>query len=328
MDEDDDGVIGVLLGETLSDKDDTYIFIRGALEITNAAVFTDRIAFTEETWPVIRSRIKQYFPECEITGWYMCSSKITDSNLSAVNKADRENFKEKDNVFFLVNPQSKDEGFFEKSENGLIPMMGYVVFYERNEAMQDYINQNTDNQVSNEDAEVVGKFRSIMNNKDKPVNKSVKRHLTFIYALSMLLVIVVLIIGVNSINSYDKLKESVDKVAANADAETTTPVTPVDTLDGDVETTEPTTTPEETTKKEEETTTKKEPETTKKEEETTKKPAETTAPYHNYTIVAGDNFYLIAQKAGNGHTAKEIAAFNGLKLSSEILPGDVLKIPD
>ena len=55
VDDYDDGAVGVLLGEAKSDGDTSYIFVRGAIEVINAAVFTDKIAFTEETWPIVRS---------------------------------------------------------------------------------------------------------------------------------------------------------------------------------------------------------------------------------------------------------------------------------
>ena len=57
VDEDETGLIGVLLGEVKIIEDITYIFVKGAAAVTNAAVSTDGIIFTEETWPVVNVRL-------------------------------------------------------------------------------------------------------------------------------------------------------------------------------------------------------------------------------------------------------------------------------
>lgn len=141
VDEDEDGAVGILLGETQESDGITYIFIKGVVEVTNAAVFTDRIAFTEETWPVTRKFIDHYFRDFNILGWYLCSSKITDKNMDIINEADAASFKEKDNVFFMVNSGAGDEVFMEKGDKGLSPLTGYTVYFEKNTSMQRYMKE-------------------------------------------------------------------------------------------------------------------------------------------------------------------------------------------
>lgn len=50
--------------------------------------------------------------------------------------------------------------------------------------------------------------------------------------------------------------------------------------------------------------------------------------YTLYTVKAGDSFWRIAaQQMGSGLKCNKLASFNGLKLTSVIRPGQVLKIP-
>lgn len=50
--------------------------------------------------------------------------------------------------------------------------------------------------------------------------------------------------------------------------------------------------------------------------------------YTRYTVKAGDSFWKIArEQMGSGLKCTELASFNGLKLTSVIRPGQVLKIP-
>lgn len=52
------------------------------------------------------------------------------------------------------------------------------------------------------------------------------------------------------------------------------------------------------------------------------------AGYRIYTVKSGDSFWRIAaEQMGSGLKCSELASFNGLKLTSVIHPGQVLKIP-
>lgn len=346
VDEDETGLIGVLLGEVKIIEDITYIFVKGAAAVTNAAVSTDGIIFTEETWPVVNGTVAGYFDGLSIVGWYLVSNKITSDNMYMINKTDSDNFADDNDIFFMVNPSSRDEAFYEKSEKGLTELPGYVVYYERNEKMQTYMTEHrNETGVSEKSGKEDGRYRELIKERKNPVSRSVKKHLTLVYCLSMLLIIVVLIIGVNSINNYDgSNKNDKNGQQANADVVTTEEETvPVETVPADVTTqAEETKKQEETTKKKEETTkkkeeaTKKQEETTKKQEETTKKqeqtkPAQTEAAYQNYTIQQGDTYYKICEKFyGTQSSAgvKKILDFNGLTTSSELLPGSTIKIPN
>lgn len=346
VDEDETGLIGVLLGEVKIIEDITYVFVKGAAAVTNAAVSTDGIIFTEETWPVVNGTVAGYFDGLSIVGWYLVSNKITSDNMYMINKTDSDNFADDNDIFFMVNPSSRDEAFYEKSEKGLTELPGYVVYYERNEKMQTYMTEHrNETGVSEKSGKEDGRYRELIKERKNPVSRSVKKHLTLVYCLSMLLIIVVLIIGVNSINNYDgSNKNDKNGQQANADVVTTEEETvPVETVPADVTTqAEETKKQEETTKKKEEATkkkeeaTKKQEETTKKQEETTKKqeqtkPAQTEAAYQNYTIQQGDTYYKICEKFyGTQSSAgvKKILDFNGLTTSSELLPGSTIKIPN
>lgn len=342
VDEDEDGVVGVLLGETKKDGDTVYSFIKGVLEVPNAAVFSDHIAFTEETWPVVKGRISQYFKDMEILGWYLVSNKITESDMFIIEKAHNDNFSGEDTVFFMFNPDNGEEKMYGRVGGKLTLLAGYVVYYERNEKMQAYMADMRGTKPLNDDGE--GRYRKAIQEKKPATSGHMKKHLTFIYALSMVLIIVVLVVGLNSINSYDKMKNINKPTVQEANAEATSVTTPVNEVPGDVTTAEATTPvqeettkkPEETTKKPEETTkkpeetTKKPEETTKKEEETTK-PVETEPPYQVYIVQQGDTLSGICKKyygEEKNTYIQNILDYNGMASAGDLLIGMELKIPN
>lgn len=318
VDRDEDGRIGVLLGEVINEDDLTYIMVKGAAEVTNAAVFKEKIAFTEETWPVVNKIVKTEFQGMSIVGWYLVSSRITMNHMEVIKKAHRENFKEKNNIFFMYNPADADESFYTDEDSWNL-MDGFKVFYERNEQMQTYM---ADYRQYNQTE--TGEYRKAINNSQQ-VSKSVKRHLTFVYGLSMLLLIVVLIIGVNAINNKPDSGNyttqaavdvaGVDKTVAVETEEETKAATEAPTEAPTQEPTKPKETKEETKAE-----TKPEPTT-----------AEPTKPaYTTYTIAQGDTLYKVSEKFyGSASIAniEKIVAYNGLDSASGLRVGDVIKIP-
>lgn len=333
VDEDDDGAVGILLGEVKKADGVTYVFIKGVVEVLNAAVYTDHIAFTQETWPITKKYIAQYFREYEILGWYLSSGKITEENLDIINKADKESFSDEDNVFFMVNEAAGDEGFWQKGENGLEIMSGYTVYYEKNPSMQRYMKENQseyDAKYSSKPQEEAtvkeinkGEYRNLA---EKKGSSSIKRNLTAIYALSMLLIIVVLVIGVNKINQFGKNtgnNSNGSTLEADADVNQKPSKTPVTSLESNIKETEPTT---EGPTTEEPTT--EEPTT---EEPTTEEPT-TEAPQKEetiYVVKAGDGLYRICINVYGKYDetlANNILAYNGIGMN-DLQVGVELKIP-
>ena len=334
QDEYEEGVTGLLLGEVCHEGDNTYIFVRGAIEVTNAAVFKDKIAFTDETWPVTKVIVNQYFPGYEIVGWYLNSKNINEGDMPVIDKSDRESFQNEDGVFVLVNPDIRDNAVYSKTDSGLAKNDGYCVFFERNEAMQTYMNSiRKQHMAYRKDSDAAtGRYRSMVKSKQQPMSKNMKKHLTILYGLSMLLVVIVLIIGVNSINGFKK-NSAVDKPLDVVDNQTPGVTTPVEDATGNIDdSTEATTeTPtEEPTEPPTEAPTEAptEPPTEAPTEKPTDPPAK--QEYTSYTVVAGDSLSSIAKKmygSGSLENINLIKEANNLT-DNNILVGQVLKIPN
>ena len=176
--------------------------------------------------------------------------------------------------------------------------------------------------------ESTGRYRQMLNEK-RTASKSTKRNFTIIYGLSMFLLIVVLIIGVNNINSYDKMKDKTDGETKIAGSEnpTTKKNTPVESVNGDVETTPKQEEPETTTPAESQTTKPTEPETT------TPAPTEaatTAAQYDTYTVKAGDSFISICKQFYGNENMADVGLIrdaNNMGENDELLIGMEIKIP-
>lgn len=364
IDEDEFGAVGVLLGERIKREGETYVFVKGAAKVINAAVFSDKIAFTEETWPVVRNMVFQHFGGLDIVGWFLVSDQYNVDQLDIVADAHEASFKDEDDIVLIIDRTASTEEFYAMKEGELSKLLGYNVYFDRNEKMQAYMEtyfeEHPDDRSSSdygveqinlneEESETRpinegGRYRKMMAAKksekksekkvDKEpangkVSKEVRSHLTLIYALSVILVTVLLVFGISAINKSDVKKTSAPTKAAQA----TTAKPTVETVNGNV-TTEESTTEESTT--EAPTTEAPTTEAPTTEAPTTEAPttvAPTVAPtveYTEYTIQQGDSFYKICVNFyGKWDKAdmERIKQLNGMSASQTLLPGKTIKIP-
>jgi LysM repeat protein len=143
----------------------------------------------------------------------------------------------------------------------------------------------------------------------------------------MLLIIVVLVIGINSINGYNKMKDKTPEATGgeildNSDGPSKTPV---EDVEGDITTEAPT---EEAPTTEAPTTEAPTTEAPTTEAPTTEAPTED--PYTYYVVKMGDSLFKICQQVygvqSNAYVEK-IKAANPEVNFGELLPGVELKIP-
>jgi len=328
---DEEGRVGVLLGCIQKEDENVNVAIRAAMLIENAAVYTDGIAFTSETWSVVKGQIAMSFAGMDVVGWFLTSSVIRNDNLDIMVQNHVNNFEDPDQIFYYMNLKDPvAERFYEYRNEWLKPLNGYDIYYERNSFMKNYLG------ISD------GKVRPVKAEKKEKKNVSgdraaAKRHLTIVYVLSVLLIVTVLVIGVSVINKYDSENPSTSENGTTVD-EPTSYVADNSTSDGAKETTKDSSETTRNDETEEDSTTEEpttEESTTEEpttEEPTTEEPT-TEAPteeYRTYTIKSGDTLYGICQTFfGTQDLAKvqEIMALNGLTDSS-ILPGTTIKIPN
>ena len=98
--------------------------------------------------------------------------------------------------------------FYANKFGELMQMGGHYIFYEKNPSMQNYM-INTRKKIGVTPSEMVEdraakNFRSAV--KEKMEYKEQRQSARFAYAVSVALVVVVLVIGISTINNYDKME--------------------------------------------------------------------------------------------------------------------------
>ena len=125
-----------------------------------------------------------------------------------VKKIQEREFGQEGSLFLWKNAREQDEIFYAYKFGELMQIGGHYIYYEKNPEMQNYmINTRKENGVT--PSEVVEdraakNFRSAV--REKIEYKEQHQSSAFAYITSAVLVLIVLVIGITTVNNFDKMK--------------------------------------------------------------------------------------------------------------------------
>lgn len=210
--------MAVLLGQITEEEGTLVVYISGAVEVRDAA-YGYPVVLNNEDWSEIYADIKEYFPEEEIVGWLLVRSEAVQEIDENIRRIHKENFAGVNKVLFLYEQEEGNEAFYICDNQSMLRRQnGYYIFYEKNEAMQNYMVEKSGNSV---DEEVViedpmEKVREVIASKEPP--KGEKKVMGLMYGASTVLAAVILVIGATMLNNYDKIKgmeETLSQISNN-----------------------------------------------------------------------------------------------------------------
>ena len=204
-----DEPVGIALaGEILVLEGQPVVYISGAFRLAEVEVRGKEISLMEETVKQMETDRKKYFPETEIVGWGLIEDGKPMGRSREVGRIHSKYFSKDQSVFIWKDSLDGEEVFYAFKYGELMQMGGHYVFYEKNPAMQNYM-ISTRKKIGVTPSEVVEDraakdFRSVV--RERMDAKSDRQNSRLIYITSALLVVVVLVIGVSTMNNYDKME--------------------------------------------------------------------------------------------------------------------------
>jgi len=346
QEESNDSKIGILVGRQKECDGISYYFVKGALSVENISYEKGLPQFNEENWGNIYKDMKKYFDDedpdksLQILGWSMNMEGMPPRLTTDIERIHKINFKEEKTILLLLDEIEKEENFYIYEKGNLRKKEGYYIFYEQNPKMQEYMVQYREKKNPSGGVEVV--FDEAAKNYRKKFGKEKgethRKHWSKIgYAACALLVLSTLVIGINSIGSYEKIEELQEAVAliagnfSNKESDKDADDIVVTTVDGDVEPIEESV-PASAKQAEE----SKPEEATEKTTEETEAPAEEAAPTEAekilaqgyYIVQSGDSLESISTKIyGNTSKVEKIKETNNIENADSILIGQKLMLP-
>ena len=326
-----DSQAGVLLGENQTDGDEKCVFIKGIIKAKLGTEVEEKgVYFNESVWNGIYSDVEKYFPDLSVVGWFAAIPEVAPERMMKLKKIHLDNFAGTMKTFYLIDTVEKEENFYLYENGELKKQKGYVCFYERNYEMQEYMLERRERKSSEDGPDKVMKsIRNIIREKEELHEQ--KKNARFMYGVSTFMVIVILVIGINLMNNYQKMKKFDKSISSlivqmsGNDTATQEEVVPVNKLEGGVYPTEAETTSQtavtSVVSTENVTVTAAQP----VEEQTV---AATANEVKTYTVKAGDTIMGICKKYyGDTSKCNEVITYNNIKDENFLYIGQQIKLP-
>ena len=197
-----------LVGETVQEEDQDYIYVYGAIRMKELVVKGKDFVVGEHVWKHACETCKEYFGNAEILGWFITGGEHPLEVNHNINKIHQKYFPREKSIFVTKNARDKEEKFYIYKYRDMMECSGHYVYYEKNVEMQNYMIA-TRKKVGFTPSEIIEErvtknFRSMIREKNEKAEQ--KNHSRLVYAMSTFLVLVIVVIGVTMLNNYDKMQ--------------------------------------------------------------------------------------------------------------------------
>ena len=233
-----------LIGDIVTGSDEEYVYIYGAVQMHELKLSGNEYVIDENTWRCAYEDCKQFFEDGEMLGWFVAHPGVPLTPEPSTVKLHKKSFPKKNTVFIMKDPVEKDETYYVHKMNDLMEISGHYTYYEKNPCMQNYmISSRKKNGVSATETvedRAAKDFRNMVRTRGERQRQ--KKTGNLMYAASAALVLIVIVMGVTMISSFDRMKSvqsTLNSLTGKTDTvetrETSGQVTAV-TSDGETET--------------------------------------------------------------------------------------------
>lgn len=207
------GKAAILLGQYNWSEGCAYLFIRSALQIADMEVSPDHIVFSDKVWGQIYEDNKKYFPDQEIVGWFISLPGFNMQISEGILKTHLNHFAGNDKVLFIMEPGEREEAFFLYEGGHLVRQPGYYIYYEKNEAMQAYMIEMSQNKSIEEtekipDRAVVDFRKAVKEKKEKELEEMLPGRKKTVWIAGACAAAAVLAVGITFFNSYQGMQDT------------------------------------------------------------------------------------------------------------------------
>lgn len=196
-----------LVGETVREKDEDYIYVYGALRMKRIEIKGKEIQIDDHTWKRACEQCKEYFGDAAILGWFLALPGQALEVSPNMTKVHQKYFSKEKTLLILKDSETKEEKYFLHKFRELLEWGGHYIYYEKNTEMQNYmIDTRKRNGVTPSESfedRATANFRTVIRERMEQNEK--KQDSKFLYVASTFLVLVVFAIGITMMNNYDKM---------------------------------------------------------------------------------------------------------------------------
>ena len=200
-----------LIGDIQTYEGEDYVYIYGAIQMQELRVSGMEYLIDDETWKRAYEECKQFFEDGELIGWFVVRDDAEKAPGNSTVKLHKKSFPKKNTVFIICDPQEKEETYYVHKMNDLMEIGGHYTYYEKNPCMQDYmISSRKKNGAVQTEVKAAQNFRDLARKQGRRTRQ--KHQGNFVYAMSVGLVLVLVIMGVAMLNNFNKIRKAQNQI--------------------------------------------------------------------------------------------------------------------
>jgi len=208
--------LAFLIGKLIKEDNKNIILISGAVNTKYTQHNDGIINITKETWNYVYDQIEKYFNGLEVMGLMQSQpgygSYLNEKYISQF----RNNFNKLYQVYLLCDPIENLNSFyiFDKMRENLEAIKGYFIYYEKNNAMNDYMIDNKEIKASNSSSDQIEKqeppeitIRKRQFDRVQKSNNDQKKIVNMLASLSAVLFLICFIMGTGLVQNEDRISK-------------------------------------------------------------------------------------------------------------------------
>lgn len=137
--------LSVLVGKFIEKQEQKILVISGAIQGKYSLNEKGMEHFTQETWDYVNHQMDHYFSGLEIVGWMHTQPGYGTFLMARDEAYHKANFTSSYHVLYVLDPIERQDTFYiyNEEKTALKPAKGYIIYYDKNENMQDYMIENS-----------------------------------------------------------------------------------------------------------------------------------------------------------------------------------------
>lgn len=201
----------ILVGRTEQYGKNTNIYVNGAFELPEIAYCGTAPVFQEKIRTEICTLIKRYFDGSTLLGWFYDEKGTAPCLTPELERILKNFFGGNNRLLLLSDSLEKEETLYIYEDGAVHKKEGYYIYYERNQAMQEYMivsRKDTPQEVKPEEVrdEALKNYRELVLNRPKK-NFQLPAFHSLVYESGLLVVIAIIVVGISMFNNYEKMKK-------------------------------------------------------------------------------------------------------------------------
>lgn len=214
--------VAVLVGRNLTINNDNVLFISGVIQGKYTIQKNGMVELTEKSWQYIEKQLKLYFKDLQVVGWAYVQPGFEDYISEKLCNFQKNNLTKGFQVLYISDPAEKITGFYRWNNNDSVfnNINGYIIYYEKNDGMHEYMLENKIKEDKPEKAEKdAGAVARKITESKRPIkpkhySQDQTKSVGLLGSVSFVMLLVCFIMGAGLVQNDEKITALEAQVAA------------------------------------------------------------------------------------------------------------------